>query len=196
MEKKALILVILVVLGLSWGCAGERAMTKSEPAQILPVKVTVDSVERLNAIAAKPPFQGTDVLVFRVNLKLTNPNKSLAKIDDLYCETKIDDGTREKMIILAGSMPSFVIEGGGEMVWSLTEPLLYGGLTGQLVTRGIGGEEGMKGVVAKRDEIWTDLGADNRKFLIDGNITTSSPESPNVGTIREQFKMEFSIPKL
>jgi hypothetical protein len=194
--KKALIFAAVVVVGLSWGCAGERGIAKSAPVRILPVDVRVDSVERLNAIAAKPPFQATDVLVFRVTFMLTNPNQALARIDDLYCEVKIDDGTREKMIVLAGSMPSQVILGGGEMLWSITEPLLYGGLTGQIVTRGVGGPEGMKGVLAKRDEIWTDLGADNKNFLIEGNVTTSSPEFPQLGTIREQFKMEFTIPKL
>ena len=51
MDKKAFILLMVVVLGLGiFGCAGEKAMTKTAPSQILPVKVTVDSVERLNAI--------------------------------------------------------------------------------------------------------------------------------------------------
>ena len=63
-------------------------------------------------------------------------------------------------------------------------------------TRGVGGEEGMKGVLKKRDEFWTDLGADKRKFFIDGNITSSLPDFPNLGTVRNQFKTEFTIPKL
>ncbi len=190
--------MMVVVLGMGiWGCAGEKAMVKTAPSQILPVKVTVDSVERLNAIAAKPPFQGTDVLVYRVNFKLSNPNNVVARVDDLYFEAKIDDGTPDKAIIQAVSMPSsYLVPAGGEIMWSSTEPFLYGGMLGQLITRGVGGADGMKGVLQKRDEIWTGLGADKMKFFIDGNITTSLPDFSNMGIVRTQFKTESTIPKL
>jgi hypothetical protein len=197
MDKKVFILLMVVVLGLGiYGCAGEKVMTKPAPPQILPVKVTLDSVERLNAAAAKPPYQGTDVLVYRINFKLTNPNNVIAKADDLYFETKIDDGTKEKMIVLAGSMPSMLIPAGGEAMWSYTDPLLYGGIIGQIVTRGLSGEEGMKGAVRIREELWTDLGADKKKFFIDGNIITFLPDFPKLGTVYQQFNAEFAIPKL
>jgi hypothetical protein len=197
MDKKVFILLMVVILGLGvFGCAGEKAMVKTAPSQILPVKVAVDTVERLNAIPAKPPFQNTDVIVFRLNFKLINPNNVLAKVDDLYFETKIDDGTKEKMIVLAGSMPGMLIPAGGEATWSYTDPLLYGGLFGQIITRGLGGEEGMKGAAQKREEIWQNLGADTMKFFIDGNITSSLPDFPNLGTTYNQFKMEFAVPKL
>lgn len=193
MDKKGLILLMVVVLGLGiMGCAG----VKPTPTQILPVKVSLDSVERLNAIAAKPPYQGTDVIVFKINLKLSNPNNALAKVNDLYFETKIDDGTKDKMIVLAGSMPSMLVPAGGEATWSYTDPLLYGGLFGQIITRGLGGEAGMKGAAQKREEIWQNLGADKMKFFIDGNITSSLPDFPNIGTTYSQFKMEFTIPGL
>jgi len=197
MDKKVFTLLMAVVLGLAiFGCAGEKAMIKTAPSQIQPVKVMVDSVERLNAIPAKPPCQGTDVLVFKINFKLSNPNNVLAKADDLYFETKVDDGTREKMIVLAGSMPGMLIPAGGEATWSYTDPLLYGGLFGQIITRGLGGEAGMKGAAQKREEIWADLGTDKMKFFIDGNITSSLPDFPNLGTTYNQFKMEFAVPKL
>jgi hypothetical protein len=193
MEKKALILLMVVVLGLGvFGCAG----MKPAPDKMMPVKVTIDSVERLNAIGAKPPYQGTDVIVFKINFKLSNPNNVLAKVDDLYFETKVDDGTKEKMIVLAGSMPGMLIPANGEATWSYADPLLYGGLFGQIITRGLGGEAGMKGAAQKREEIWQDLGADKMKFFIDGNITSSLPDFPNLGTTYNQFKMEFAVPKL
>ncbi len=198
MDRKALILLMVVVLGLGiFGCAGEKVMVKTAPSQILPVKVAVDSVERLNAIAAKPPFQGTDVLVYRINFKLSNPNDVVAKVDDLYFEAKIDDGTPDKAIIQAASMSSnYLIPAAGEIMWSSTEPFLYGGMLGQLITRGVGGADGMKGVLQKRDEIWTDLGGDKKLFFIDGNITSSLPDFPKLGSIRNQFKAEFAMPKL
>jgi len=197
MDKRVFTLLVAVVLGLAiFGCAGEKAMIKTAPSQIQPVKVMVDSVERLNAIAAKPPYQGTDVLVFKINFKLSNPNNVLARVDDLYFETKVDDGTKEKMIVLAGSMPGMLIPAGGEATWSYTDPLLYGGLFGQIITRGLGGEAGMKGAAQKREEIWQNLGADKMKFFIDGNITSSLPDFPNLGTTYNQFKMEFAVPKL
>jgi hypothetical protein len=171
-------------------------MVKTAPSQIQSVKVMVDTVERLNAIGAKPPYQATDVLVFRVNFKLTNPNNVISKVDDLYFETKIDDGTKEKTIVLAGSMPSVLVPANGETMWSYTDPVLYGGILGQFVTRGVGGAEGVKGALKVRDEIWTDLGADKKKFFIDGNIITSLPDFPKLGTVYQQFKTEFAIPKL
>jgi len=197
MDKRILVLSMAVVLGLGiFGCAGEKAMVKTAPSQILPVKVTVDSVERLNAIAAKPPFQPTDLLVFRVNFKLSNPNNVVAKVDDLYFEAKVDDGTPDKTIIQAVSMPSYLVPAGGEIIWSSTEPFLYGGVRASYLLRGVGGEGGMQGVFKKMEELWIDLGGDNRKFYIDGNITTSLPDFSAMGIVRTQFKSEFAIPKL
>jgi hypothetical protein len=193
MERKAFLWLMVLVIGVFvFGCAG----MKPAPDKMAPVKVSLDTVERLNAIAAKPPFQGTDVLVFRINFKLSNPNNVLARIDNLYFETKVDDGTPERMIVLAGSMPGMLIPPGGEATWSYTDPLLYGGLFGQIITRGLGGEAGMKGAAQKREEIWQALGADKMKFFIDGNITSSLPDFPNLGTTYNQFKTEFAVPGL
>jgi len=193
MERKVFIGLMVLVIGVCvFGCAG----MKPAPDKMASVKVSVDTVERLNAIGAKPPYQGTDVLVFRINFKLSNPNNVLAKVDNLYFETKIDDGTREKMVVLAGSMPSMLIPAGGEATWSYADPLLYGGLFGQIITRGLGGEAGMKGAAEKREEIWKNLGADKMKFFIDGNITSSLPDFPNLATVYDQFKMEFAVPGL
>lgn len=197
MEKKALILMMVVALGLVvFGCAGEMAMTKPTPSKILPIKVTVDSIERLNAITPKPPYPGTDVFVFRVNFRLTNPNNVLAKVDDLYFEAKVEDGTPQMTSVQAASMPSMLIPAGGELLWSNTDIFVYGGVFGQYITRGMDGGAGMKGAMQKRDELWTDLGADKRKFFIDGNLTYSLPDFPKLGTARDQFKSEFTIPKL
>jgi len=197
MDKKALFLLMVVVLGLGiFGCAGQKMMMASAPAKIQPISVEVTSVERLNAIPAKPPYQATDVLVFRVNFKLTNPNNVLAKVDDLYFEAKAEDGTPEKTIVQAASMPSMVIPAGGELIWSPIDIFVYGGVLGQFITRGLDGGEGMKGALQKREEFWTDLGGDKRKFFIDGNITYSLPDFPDLGTVRNQFKTEFTTPKL
>jgi hypothetical protein len=197
MDKKGLILLMVVVLGLGiFGCAGEKAMVKAAPSQIQPVTVQVAGVERLNAIAAKPPYQATDVIVFRVNFKLTNPNNILAKVDDFYFEAKAEDGTPDKTLLLTSSMPVTVIPSGGEIVWSWTEPYIFAVMRASYLYRGVGGEGGVPGVMKKVDEFWTDLGADKRKFLIDGNITTSLPDFSNLGTVRQQFKTEFTIPKL
>jgi hypothetical protein len=193
MDKKIFILLMVVVLGLGvFGCAG----LKPTPTQILPVKVTVASIERLNAIPPKPPYQATDVLVYRVNFKLTNPNNVLAKVDDLYFEAKAEDGTPQKMIVQAASMPSMLIPAGGESLWSSVDIFVYGGVLGAFITRGLDGGEGMKGALKQREEFWTDLGADKRKFFIDGNLTYSLPDFPNLAAVRDQFKSEFAIPKL
>ena len=193
MEKKAFILLMVVVFGLSvFGCAG----MKPAPTKIHPVEVTVDSIERLNDIAPKPPYQKWDTLVYKVNFKLSNPNKVLAKVDDLYFELKVEDGTPEKTILMAGSMPGGVIEPGGEMMWSYAGPYIYGGVLGSYALRGVGGEAGLKGVVGKLIELWEDLGKDKRKFFVEGNATTSLPEFPGMGTTRQQFKTESAIPKL
>jgi hypothetical protein len=193
MEKKAFILLMVVVFGVGFfGCAG----MKPAPTKIHPVAVTVDSIERLNDIAPKPPYQKWDTLVYKVNFKLSNPNTVLAKVNDLYFELKVDDGTRDKTILLAGSMPSGVIEPGGEMAWSYSGPYIYGGVLGSYALRGVGGEAGLKGVVGKLNELWQDLGKDKRKFFIDGNITSSLPDSPNLGTVYNQFKLQYSVPGL
>ena len=191
-KKFEILLVSVMVIALMTGCAG----LKIAPTKILPVSVTLDSIERLNDIAPKPPYQKWDALVFKVNFKLSNPNNVLSRVADLYFELKVDDGTRDKTILLAGSMPSGVIEPGGEMMWSYTGPYIWGGVLGSYALRGVGGEAGLKGVVGKLNELWEDLGKDKRKFFIDGNVTYSLPEFPNLGTVRNQFKTEFTMPKL
>jgi hypothetical protein len=169
---------------------------KPAPDKMAPVKVSLDGVERLNAIAAKPPYQATDVIVFRVNFRLTNPNNVLAKVDDFYFEVKAEDGTPDKTLLLTSSMPVAVIPAGGEIVWSWTEPYIFAVMRASYLYRGVGGGEGVPGVMKKVEEFWTDLGADKRKFFIDGNITTSLPDSPSLGTVRNQFKTEFAVPGL
>jgi len=198
MDKKVFILLMVVVLGLGiFGCAGEKAMVKAAPSQILPVKVTVDSIERLNAVAAKPPYQATDVIVFRVNFRLTNPNNVPAKVDGFDFEGRAEDGTPDKTVLLAGPMPATVIPAKEEIVWSWAEPYVFAAMRASYLYRGVGGkEEGVKGVLQKVDEFWADLGGDKRKFFIDGNITYSLPDFPNLGTVRNQFKSEFTTPKL
>jgi hypothetical protein len=200
MKRKGLIWMVgMVFLAFGvgvLGCAGQKSAIVSAPTKILPVSVEVAGVERLNAIPAKPPYQGTDVLVFRVNFKLSNPNNTLAKVDDLYFEAKAEDDTPEKTIVQAASMPSILIPASGETLWSSTDIFVYGGVLGAYITRGLGGADGMKGALQKREELWTDLGADKRKFFIDGNVTYSLPDFPNLGTVRNQFKSEFTMPKL
>jgi len=200
MNRKALILLVSMmcvslVMGIL-GCAGEKMMMASAPAKIQPVTVELTGVDRLNAAAAKPPYQPTDVLVFRVNFRLTNPNNVLAKVDDFFFEAKAEDGTPDKTLLLTSSMPVAVIPAGGEIVWSWTEPYIFSMMRASYLYRGVGGEEGVPGVMKKVDEFWTDLGADKRKFFIDGNITTSLPDSPSLGTVRNQFKTEFAVPGL
>ncbi len=202
MNRKGLILFLGLFLAVAFGvglmgCAGQKSMAKTTPpSKLVPLSVEVTSVERLNAIAPKPPFQATDVLVFRVTFKLSNPNEVAVRVEDLYFEAKVDDGTRDKAIVMADSMPGGSILAGESLTWSPTAPLLYGGLLGSFLTRGVGGEEGVKGAVQKRDELWQDLGSDKKKFLIEGNVTASFPDFPNVAKTRSQFKTEFSIPKL
>jgi hypothetical protein len=99
-------------------------------------------------------------------------------------------------IVQAASMPSMVIPAGGEAICSSTDIFVYGGVLGQFITRGLDGGEGMKGALQKREEFWTDLGSDKRKFFIDGNVTTSLPDFPDMGTVRNQFNTEFTTPKL
>ena len=193
MKRKAFLWVMVLVIGVCvLGCAG----MKPAPDKMAPVKVSLDGVDRLNATAAKPPYQATDVIVFRVNFRLTNPNNVLAKVDDFYFEVKAEDGTPDKTLLLTSSMPATVIPAGGEIVWSWTEPYVFSMMRASYLYRGVGGEEGVPGVMKKVDEFWTDLGADKRKFFIDGNITTSLPDSPSLGTVRNQFKTEFAMPKL
>jgi hypothetical protein len=196
MNRKALILLVsmmCVSFGMGvLGCAG----LKPAPAKIQPISVEVTGVDRLNATAAKPPYQATDVLVFRVNFKLANPNNVLAKVDDFYFETKAEDGTADKTLLLTSSMSATVIPAGGEIVWSWTEPYIFAVMRASYLYRGVGGEGGVPGVMKKVEEFWTDLGTDKRKFFIDGNITTSLPDSPSLGTVRNQFKTEFTVPKL
>jgi hypothetical protein len=193
MKRKAFLWVMVLVIGVCViGCAG----MKPAPDKMAPVKVSLDGVERLNAIAAKPPYQATDVIVFRVNFRLTNPNNVLAKVDDFYFEVKAEDGTPDKTLLLTSSMPVAVIPAGGEIVWSWTEPYIFAVMRASYLYRGVGGGEGVPGVMKKVEEFWTDLGADKRKFFIDGNITTSLPDSPSLGTVRNQFKTEFAVPGL
>jgi hypothetical protein len=199
MKRKAIISLLSLMFfatGLILvSCAGVQ--TKPATAtKIQSVLVNVESVDRLNAIAPKPPYQGTDTLVFRVNFKLTNPNNVIAKVDNLYFEVKVEDGTPDKTIICADSMPNALIPAGGEISWSWTGPYLYGATIGSYALRGVGGEGGLKGVVGRVAELWTDLGNDKRKFFVDGNITTSLPDCPELKTVYKQFKAEFNVPSL
>ena len=202
MDKKRMILLLVVVcvctaiLIDASHCAGQASGTAASPAKILPVTVEIEGVERLNDISATPPFQKTDTLVFRVNFRLVNPNDVLVKVEDLDFEVKVEDGTPDRTIVLTGSMPACVIPSRGEMMWSAAEPYIYGGVLGSYLLRGMGGADGVKGAAQKLEELWKDLGADKRKFLIDGKVSSSFPDVPNLGPLQRRFNAEFTIPKL
>jgi hypothetical protein len=200
MSKKSVILLMALLSAAllieTSMCAGQASKPAASPAKILPVTVEVGGVERLNDISATPPFQKTDTLVFRVNFRLLNPNDVLAKVEDLDFEVKVEDGTPDKTIVLTGSMPACVIPARGEMLWSGTEPYIYGGVLGSFILRGLGGEDGVKGAAQKLEELWKDLGADKRKFFIDGKVSSSLPNAPNAGVVHQRFNAEFTIPKL
>lgn len=195
-RKDFVFLFLVFFVATILGCAGQKPLASQSNAELLPVIVEVAGVERLNDIAPQPPFAKTDTLVFRVNFRLSNPNPALAKVEDLYFEVKVEDGTPDKTIVLTGSMPGGFIPAKGEMTWSWTEPYIYGGVLGSYILRGLGGEEGTKGVAQKLEAFWKDLGADKRKFFIEGKIASSLPEFSNLGITHRRFNVEFTIPKL
>ena len=178
------------------GCAGQKPLPPKSASELLPITAEVLGVERLNDIAPKPPFQRTDTLVFRVSFRLSNPNPAPAKVEDLYFEVKVDDGTPDRTIVLTGSMPGGFIPARGEMTWSCTEPYIYGGVLGSYMLRGVGGAEGTKGAGLRLEELWKDLGADKRKFIIEGKIASSLPDIPGLGIVHRRISAEFTIPKL
>ena len=195
-RKGSIFLILGLFAATILGCAGQRPLAPPSNAELLPVIVEVAGVERLNDIAPKPPFAKTDTLVFRVNLRLSNPNPTLAKVEDLYFEVKAEDGTPDRTIVLTGSMPGGFIPAKGELMWSWAEPYIYGGVLGSYMLRGVGGAEGTKGAAQKLEEFWKDLGADKRKFFIEGKIASSLPEFSNRGIAHRRFLAEFTIPKL
>lgn len=187
-----LILCVATMLG----CVGPKPLPQRSALELLPIAAEVVGVERLNDIAPKPPFQRTDTLVFRVNFRLSNPNPTPARVEDLYFEVKVEDETPDRTIVLTGSMPGGFIPARGEMTWSCTEPYIYGGVLGSYMLRGVGGAEGPKGAAQKLEELWQDLGADKRKFFIEGKIASSLPEIPGLGIVHRRINAEFTIPKL
>jgi hypothetical protein len=195
-RRSPVLLFVVFFAAAILGCAGPKPVPPPWATELLPVIVEVAGVERLNDIAPKPPFQKTDTLVFRVNFRLSNPNPTPAKIEDLYFEVKAEDGTIDRTIVLTGSMPGGFIPPKGEMMWSWAEPYIYGGVFGSYLLRGIGGEGGMKGAAQKLEELWQDLGADKRKFFIEGKVASSFPEFPNLGIAHRRFNTEFTVPKL
>ncbi|MBW1690226.1 MAG: hypothetical protein JRI71_06740 [Deltaproteobacteria bacterium] len=186
------LLVALVSLGLVVSCA--TIQTASAPATLTPVEVTDVSVERLNPISAGK-FQKTDVFVFNTTFSFANPQQALAKISDLYFEVKVDDGTEDKTIIQSGSMPITYVPGSEEITWSYTSPLMYGGMIGSYILRGIGGG-GIKPAVGKLNEVWKDLGADEKTFYIEARYATSLPDFPGLGKKFQKFSSTFKVPEL
>jgi len=185
------LLLAIVSLGLVASCASLKA--GSAPATLSPATVTDVTVERLNPISADK-FQKTDVIVFSTTFSFSNPQQALAKISDLYFEVKVDDGTDDKTIIQSGSMPITYIPAGEEINWSYTSPLIYGGMIGSYVLRGIGG--GVKGAVGTLNGVWKALGEDKKTFYIKGRYATSLPDFPGIGKKFQEFSSEFKVPEL
>jgi hypothetical protein len=186
------LLLAIASLGLVASCASLK--TGPAPTTVTPVTVPDIAVERLNPISGDK-FQKTDVFVFSTTFTFSNPQKALAKISDLYFEVKVDDGTDDKTIIQSGSMPIAYIPAGEEITWSYTSPLIYGGMIGSYVLRGIGGG-GIKGAVGKLNEVWKDLGEDKKTFYIKGRYATSLPDIPGIGKKFQEFSVEFRVPAL
>jgi len=187
------LLVAIISIGLMVSCASVK--TVSAPGALSPVKITDVSVERLNPIAADK-FQKTDVFVFSTTFTLSNPQKALARVSDFNFEVKVDDGTADKTIIQSGSMPITYIPGNDEISWSYTSPLIYGGMIGSYVLRGLGGGEGIKGAVGALNGVWKDLGADKKTFFIKARYATSLEDFPSLGKKFHECSSEFKVPAL
>jgi hypothetical protein len=186
------LLLAIVGVGLLASCASLK--TGLAPSNVIPVSVTDVTVERLNPISGDK-FQKTDVFVFSTTFTFSNAQKTLAKISDFYFEVKVDDGTDDKTIIQSGSMPITYIPVGEEITWSYASPLIYGGMIGSYVLRGIGGG-GITGAVGKLNEVWKDLGADKKTFYIKARYATSLPDFPSLGKKFQEFSSEFEVPAL
>ena len=186
------LLLAIGSVGLLVSCASLK--TGSTATSVTPVTVTDIAVERLNPISGDK-FQKTDVFVFSTTFTFSNPQEALAKISDFYFEVKVDDGTDDKTIIQSGSMPITYIPAGEEITWSYTSPLMYGGMIGSYVLRGIGGE-GVKGAVGKLNEVWKELGGDKKTFYIKARYATSLPDSPGLAKKFQEFSSEFKVPAL
>ncbi len=189
----ASLLVAIISMGLMVSCASVK--TVSAPGALSPVKITDVSVERLNPIAADK-FQKTDVFVFSTTFTLSNAQKVLARVSDFNFEVKVDDGTADKTIIQSGSMPITYIPGNDEISWSYTSPLIYGGMIGSYVLRGLGGGEGIKGAVGALNGVWKELGADKKTFYIKARYATSLADVPSLGKKFQEFSSEFKVPAL
>jgi hypothetical protein len=186
------LLLAIVGVGLLASCASLK--TGLAPSNVIPVSVTDVTVERLNPISGDK-FQKTDVFVFSTTFTFSNAQETLAKISDFYFEVKVDDGTDDKTIIQSGSMPITYIPVGEEITWSYASPLIYGGMIGSYVLRGIGGG-GITGAVGKLNEVWKDLGADKKTFYIKARYATSLPDFPSLGKKFQEFSSEFEVPAL
>jgi hypothetical protein len=171
------LLLAIVGVGLLASCASLK--TGLAPSNVIPVSVTDVTVERLNPISGDK-FQKTDVFVFSTTFTF---------------EVKVDDGTDDKTIIQSGSMPITYIPVGEEITWSYASPLIYGGMIGSYVLRGIGGG-GITGAVGKLNEVWKDLGADKKTFYIKARYATSLPDFPSLGKKFQEFSSEFEVPAL
>ena len=186
------LLLAMVSLGMVVSCASLQ--TGPTPTTLSPVKITDIGVERLNPMS-KGKFQKTDVFAFSTTFTFSNPQQALAKISDFYFEVKVDDGTADKTIIQSGSMPITYIPAGEEISWSYTAPLIYGGMIGSYILRGIG-EGGNKGAVVALNQVWKDLGGDKKTFYIKARYATSLPDCPGLGKKFQEFSSEFNIPAL
>jgi hypothetical protein len=135
------------------------------------------------------------VIVLSTTFTFSNPQQALAKISDLYFEVKVDDGTDDKTIIQSGSMPITYIPAGEEINWSYTSPLIYGGMIGSYVLRGVG-SGGIPGAVGTLNEVWKALGEDKKTFYIEARYATSLPDFPGLGKKFQESSSEFKVPAL
>ncbi len=189
-------LMFILSLGLMLcGWANVSALASGvapEEEEIVPLEMTDVAVERLNQVPEED-FRGTDVLVLRTTFSFENPNNVLAEVRIRDFTVKIDDGTKEKATVLTTSMPKTYIPGHKEVRWSHTAPVIYGGLQGSFITRGVG--DTVPEAVGKLNEVWKAMGTDQKTYYIDGSYSTSYPERPEAGEI-QQFSLEYEIPEL
>lgn len=185
MQASLMFIVTLGLLVCGW--------TSTSSVEAATVEITDVTVERLNEIAEED-YRGTDVLVFQTTFNFMNKSDELAEIRNCSFTVRVDDGTDEKTIVQTTSMPTTYIPGNKEITWSYTAPLLYGGLIGSYVTRGLG-EGGIPGAVGKLNEIWEAMGKDEKAFYIDGRYSTSYPDRPEAGKV-QQFSFEYEVPEL
>lgn len=176
-------ILLSLVLACGLGCAPAKEV--EEVTEVLPNEVTIEYVQLMTSRTEKP-YNVDQALALRLALRVNNPNDVLARVDRLEYALFVDGGPGGRTNLLSdGQYFDIYIPGKTSVVLKDGSAIAFMTVAVSYML-GVGGDWN-----AEATALFDDIDAGEKVFKLEGSVTTSLPEHPDLGSKTSSFATQY-----